>query len=350
MQFEFPLDLDITEDTAHAAQSVAQFIADREQNLLVIAGQSYSKHYCHDLLERAGVTPATLIDVQENSVARVYEVERTLRTRSLQYILAVGGGRVADFAKRLAYIGNLPLLLVPTIIANDGLISTVAVLLDEGYSVSLPGKMPSEVVIDLSTIRQAPDRYLIAAACDIVSNLSATNDWERVQAGESARLDHLALHMSRMAAFGVLDCRSWDIKSDAFLRSIVFGQILSGVAMAISGSSRPCSGSEHLICHALDHLSIGTEILHGKKVGITSRFCLYLQDAYSELIEEFFAQFHIFREFPGCSDATSKDLENIFSAARRMRPGRATILDRFSDAELARRYFVFDEQEEKTSS
>ena len=50
-------------------------------------------------------------------------------------------------------------------------------------------------------------------------------------------------------------------------RIIVEALISAGVASCIAGSSRPCSGAEHLFSHAVDHLEFGIG-LHGEKVGI----------------------------------------------------------------------------------
>ena len=50
-------------------------------------------------------------------------------------------------------------------------------------------------------------------------------------------------------------------------RVIVEGLISAGVASCIAGSSRPCSGAEHLVSHALDKLAPGIG-LHGEKCGI----------------------------------------------------------------------------------
>ena len=52
--------------------------------------------------------------------------------------------------------------------------------------------------------------------------------------------------------------------------------ISAGVASCIAGSSRPCSGAEHLFSHALDKIApdIG---LHGEKCGIGSIMMAKLQ-------------------------------------------------------------------------
>lgn len=60
------------------------------------------------------------------------------------------------------------------------------------------------------------------------------------------------------------------------VRMIVEALISSGVAACIAGSSRPCSGAEHLFSHALDYLVPGVG-LHGEKCGIGSILISKLQ-------------------------------------------------------------------------
>ena len=60
------------------------------------------------------------------------------------------------------------------------------------------------------------------------------------------------------------------------VRVIVEAVISAGVASCIAGSSRPCSGAEHLFSHAIDHLEFGIG-LHGEKCGIGSIMIAKLQ-------------------------------------------------------------------------
>ena len=52
--------------------------------------------------------------------------------------------------------------------------------------------------------------------------------------------------------------------------------VLSGMAMAVAGSSRPASGGCHEILHAIDQLYPGTGN-HGELAGVGALFCTYLR-------------------------------------------------------------------------
>jgi glycerol-1-phosphate dehydrogenase [NAD(P)+] len=57
-------------------------------------------------------------------------------------------------------------------------------------------------------------------------------------------------------------------KSQFGIRTIVEALISAGVAACIAGSSRPCSGAEHLFSHAVEYVAGSSFGLHGERVGI----------------------------------------------------------------------------------
>src|SRR4030095_6851708 len=63
--------------------------------------------------------------------------------------------------------------------------------------------------------------------------------------------------------------------------------MLNGIAMEVCGSSRPASGSEHLISHALDAVSTRPR-LHGLQVGVASYLVSLLQGENSDAIAALF--------------------------------------------------------------
>jgi glycerol-1-phosphate dehydrogenase [NAD(P)+] len=63
--------------------------------------------------------------------------------------------------------------------------------------------------------------------------------------------------------------------NDYGLRMLLEALISCGVAMSIAGSSRPCSGSEHLFSHALDMVNC-PHAMHGEQCGVGSVLAAYL--------------------------------------------------------------------------
>jgi glycerol-1-phosphate dehydrogenase [NAD(P)+] len=71
------------------------------------------------------------------------------------------------------------------------------------------------------------------------------------------------------------------------MRLLATALMLNGVSMAIAGSSRPASGSEHLISHALDLLE-ARPVLHGLQTGTAAYLMSHLQHNQHEAIAELF--------------------------------------------------------------
>ncbi len=84
-----------------------------------------------------------------------------------------------------------------------------------------------------------------------------------------------------MMAYNSLDLlflrHSSDIESSRFQRSLATSLLYSGISMEIAGTSRPASGSEHLISHALDELAAKPK-MHGLQVGTAAYLCTMLQN------------------------------------------------------------------------
>ena len=344
MQIDFPIDLHICDDLALDRCALEKLHKLLSVKFVLITGSSVSLAYAQNLLSNISAEPSLVFSGFLNTVDYSYVVDSEIRKNVPEVILAIGGGSVADFAKRVAYISGKKLILLPTIIANDGLISPIAVLRESGSSVSLPGKMPDHVFIDLVSLKQAPKKYIRAAACDLLSNISATSDWEYAADKGSERLNNLAFHFSRMAAYNILDCKSWDHNSPEFFRSVLHGQVMSAMAMAYAGSSRPCSGSEHLIAHAMDALQLTNDMLHGEVVGRATLFSLYLQGHEFNDVKRLLKMLsvpHKLLNYP----ISQEVLMNIFEKCRSVRPGRKTVLDEFTEVELVGKYREFENLE-----
>jgi len=67
------------------------------------------------------------------------------------------------------------------------------------------------------------------------------------------------------------------LRDTGLLVDLAEGLVLSGISMAIAGSSRPASGSEHNISHSLDRVLGQDKKLHGLQVGLATLLTLTLQ-------------------------------------------------------------------------
>jgi glycerol-1-phosphate dehydrogenase [NAD(P)+] len=110
--------------------------------------------------------------------------------------------------------------------------------------------------------------------------------------------------------------------------------ILSGMAMTVAGSSRPCSGGDHEILHAIDQLFPGAGT-HGELAGAGALFCTWLRDddCAAALLSDCLAR-HGLPRTPADLGLSPADFTKAVLCAPDTRPGRYTILERLGLTEV----------------
>jgi glycerol-1-phosphate dehydrogenase [NAD(P)+] len=187
-------------------------------------------------------------------------------------ILAVGGGKTLDLAKLAAFGAGIPMVSVPTQASHDGIASPVAVVRGRDQKTYSHGtRPPIAVVVPLHVIARAPRRTIVSGMSDLVANLAAVADWEWSRDHLGEPLDDYSALLARCAAEMIVSRRHLYTPECQFseedAEALVHGLVLSGLAMTVAGSSRPCSGPEHLFSHALEAVC-GSNSLHGEQVAV----------------------------------------------------------------------------------
>jgi glycerol-1-phosphate dehydrogenase [NAD(P)+] len=224
--------------------------------------------YAIDVLRKSWPS-ASIHVIRDNSLEECREIAQGPALKQADSIIGVGGGRALDVGKYVATNRTCRYVSIPTVPSHDGLASPVSVLKDEtGHSQSLGVQMPIGVLVDLDLLRKAPRQSILAGTGDMISNLSAIEDWLLAERDIGEQVDDYALLISSQSAQMVLRYLEKEptIESEAYLEVLVEGLILSGIAMNIAGNSRPASGAEHEISHAIDALFPEKARLHGYQV------------------------------------------------------------------------------------
>lgn len=218
------------------------------------------------LLQSLGV-PVREIRDPDGSTASVTKLLESLDQQRPTLVVAFGGGRPIDVAKLASSRARVDLVVVPTVLSHDGMCSPVASLVaGDQRRRSLPAVTPTGIIVDTTIVGAAPERYLRAGVGDLVSNVTAVEDWRLAAAARNEPVDQLSASMSVTSALSVLDI-DWPPDENE-VATIARGLILSGLAMEIAHSSRPCSGAEHLVSHAIDELMPDAGRLHGEQVAL----------------------------------------------------------------------------------
>jgi glycerol-1-phosphate dehydrogenase [NAD(P)+] len=263
--------------------------------------------------------------VVSGSLASARELGAALRSTSIDALVGIGGGGTIDVAKYAAGLVGLPFVSVATTLTHDGLASPVAVLEADGHKGSYGVHAPIAVIVDLDYVAAGPLRHVQSGIGDAVSNLSAIRDWQLAQAVRGEAIDGLAVTMARTAGAAVLHSPQ-PTASIEFLSTLADSLVLSGIAMTVAGNSRPCSGAEHEISHAINAL-YPNDRLHGETVAVGTLFASYLrQDPDLPTIDRCFRDRGLARlpEDVGLDDAR---FTAAVLAAPATRPGRFTILE-----------------------
>ncbi|AGZ46734.1 iron-containing alcohol dehydrogenase family protein [Actinoplanes friuliensis] len=254
------------------------------------------------------------------------ELAAKLRSRSYDAVVGIGGGKTIDAAKYAANRWGMPMVSVATSLANDGIASPVASLINDGIKGSYGVHIPYAVIVDLDFVENGPERVNRAGIGDVISNISALADWDLGREVRGEPVDGLAASLSRVGAEAILTMPG-DMQDDAFVTVLAETLISSGLAMAVCGSSRPCSGGCHEIIHATDTLFPGTAS-HGELAGLGALFCTYLRGD-----ERRFAQMsdclvrHNLPRTPADVGLDISQFVEVVEFAPKTRPDRYTILE-----------------------
>ena len=207
---------------------------------------------------------------QDNSLIQAEKILSQIKDYDV--IISVGGGKILDLGKYVATKAELNYISVPTSPSNDGIASPIAVLKNKlGATESLGVNMPMGILVDMDLMKVAPLENIRAGIGDLISNYSALLDWQLAHDEKKEKIDDFAASLAYSAADLIYSQQQGkekiDLRNEKFLKTLINGLILSGVAMNIAGSSRPCSGAEHEISHAIDKLYPGTAA-HGTQVAV----------------------------------------------------------------------------------
>jgi len=298
---------------------------------LIVAGPKSCEiagHQVRDLLQQKGISVDTLL-IKTVTDKDILKVEERVKEWKPRFLIGVGGGTKIDAAKLSASRQNIPFISVPTTLSHDGIASPLASVkgLDKPYSVM--AQAPLAIIADTNIISQAPWRSVISGCGDAIAKFTAVKDWQLAYEEKNEYYGEYAASLALMSAKLVIENANL-IKpgNDEGLRVLLEALISCGVAMSIAGSSRPCSGSEHLFSHALDMVNC-PHAMHGEQCGVGSILSAYLHNARWKRIRKTLKQIGA----PTTAQelgVTDEKLVEALELAATIRPERYTILHKLS--------------------
>lgn len=320
-----PLSIDIR---AGAVEKLPELLADSHLSssgrVLVAVGATLGE----EIWSRIGPSfpQAQVFRVEGGSLSAAAKLQEAIAERGYDAVVGIGGGRTLDVAKYAASRAGLPMVAVATNLAHDGVCSPVASLEHPHGKGSYGVALPIAVVVDLEYVRSGPVKLVRAGIGDVLSNLSAIEDWLLANRVQQEPVDGLALALAHTSALAILN-RTDTVRDDDFLVALAEALVLSGMAMSVAGTSRPCSGACHEIIHAVDQLFPGVSN-HGELAGIGALFATFLREDVAMMTQiDACLSRHELPRTPHDIGLTEDQFASAVLAAPDTRPGRYTILE-----------------------
>ena len=324
---------------------IGNFIKDINNGIssvVVISGESVKNKFENKIrgsLKSSGIENYWFIR-KEASFDAVSKIIADIKKLNLDLILGIGGGKSVDVGKMIAYSLKKPYLSVPTSASHDGISSPFVSLKGSNKPHSIKVNTPIGVLADIKLISEAPTRLLSSGCGDLIGKLTAVKDWELARDEKDEYFGTYSAHLAKLSADIIMNKSKDLLVNENGVRTIIEALISAGVAAGIAGSSRPCSGSEHLFSHALEYITDGKCGLHDERVGLGTIIMARLHDLdFEEIIsvlENVQAPIKASQ-----INVTEKEVIQSLIMAQELRPDRYTILsktklDKKSAYELAR--------------
>ena len=276
-------------------------------------------------LSEWGIEVSTIV-AHEPTMEEVRRVEQTARGGHVGAVVGVGGGSKIDIAKLAASELGVPVISIPTAASHDGLSSPFASLKGLNRPYSVQAQAPIGVLVDMDIIAESPHKLAASGCGDVMAKFTAVRDWRLAHERNGEYYGDYAASLALMSARLVAkNARRIGSGAREGLRVLMEALISCGVAMSIAGSSRPCSGSEHLFSHALDVIRPGGA-LHGEQCGVGAIMMAKLHGLNWRKIRAVLATIGAPTDAEGIS-ATPEQVVRALIMAPDIRPGRYTILN-----------------------
>jgi len=217
----------------------------------------------------------------EKNVSRIDDALKAADTDSF---VAVGSGVITDLTRYVASRVGRQFVSVPTAASMDGYASGVAAMEFKGMKATYPAVIPVAIFADPGTVASAPLEMTRSGIGDLLGKASSICDWTASHElyGESL-CGEVVRRMTDSFVAAAEHVEEILAGSSAAVSALLHGLVESGIAMAMVGTSRPASGSEHHVSHFWDLLAANhrrTHSPHGLQVGYATHFAMRL-DTYA---------------------------------------------------------------------
>ena len=193
-------------------------------------------------------------------------------------VVAVGAGSIHDPSRLACARRNKPLCLFATAPSMDGFASYNAPIVDGGFKTTHAAKCPEVIIADTKILAAAPKALKSAGFGDMISKYIALIDWQvshlvtgEVYCPRVAELTRTAVDRLMTMADRVT------LEDEETAAAVLESLLMTGIAMSFTRTSRPGSGTEHILAHyweCIELLEGKIPNFHGEDVGVATLLTL----------------------------------------------------------------------------
>lgn len=228
----------------------------------------------------------------ESSESELSRFSDIIRTKNIDVLVGMGGGKAIDTAKIAADRAGIPCIIIPTIASTDAPCSGCAVVYsDDGIfeAVHYQKRNPAVVLVDLNIIANSPTRFLVSGMGDALATYFETRSCERTQSmNECGGLSTLVgLSIAKLCFDSLLQygysakiANEAKVVTPAFSYIVETNILMSGIGFESSGLA-----AAHSIYNGLTALNEANQYYHGEKVAFGTLAGLHLTGADTDEID-----------------------------------------------------------------
>lgn len=189
-------------------------------------------------------------------------------------VISVGTGSLNDICRKAAAEAKKDLCIFATAASMDGFASNSAPLTDENFKISYQAKSPEVIIADTKILAAAPSQLKSAGFGDMVGKYVGLVDWQVSAIVSGEYYCEKVAGLTRMATDRIMALCDRITADDEESAAAVFeALLLTGIGMGFTKTSRPASGTEHILSHFWECKKLlegKRSDFHGKKVGVAT--------------------------------------------------------------------------------
>jgi len=257
------------------------------RNLLLVADENTLKaaEGITESLEGFSVTYKLYKNLRLATMEEVEAVEALIAGKDIS-VLSVGTGSLNDTCRLAAARQDKKLCIFATAPSMDGFASYGSPIVCNGFKATYAAKSPEVVIGDTKILAAAPNELKSAGFGDMVAKYVGLVDWQISTLLTGEYYCEKIASLTRDAVDELMDMADKVTANDEYTAGKIFEALLkTATALTFPHTSRPASGSEHIISHLIECVELRDGILpnfHGDDIGVCT---LAMLKFYQELSE-----------------------------------------------------------------